>query len=331
MARSTAAKRVTVIGGGSGSFQILTGLKDIPGLEIRSIVSMMDNGGDSGVHRDDYGVLPPGDLRRCLVALSEETQLLRDLFQYRFEEGSLSGRSVGNLLMVALSQVLEDDRKALEAVSQLLKIRGEVVPVTWDRSHLHALLEDDTELVGERSIDSCNARRAAIASVRLEPVATANTRAEEVIADADFIVLGPGDLYTSVIANLLVEGIAQNVRESPARLIYMLNLMTKPGETDDMSAHDHVREIARYCGRVPDVVLAHAGTIPDDLRERYMAELARQVSVDENELCTLGVKQVVRRSLMSGHSYVRHDPQQVAAALQELMAVSNIERAVNAE
>ena len=312
-------KRITVVGGGAGSYQVLTGLKDVVGTDVRSIVSMMDNGGDSGVYRDDYGVLPPGDLRRCLVALSEEAPLMRELFQYRFEEGSLEGRSVGNLLMVALTHVLDDEREAVETLGKLLKIRGEVVPVTWDRCHLHATLIDGEKLVGERAIDRCPGPRAAIDSVSLHPSAEANPRALEVIGDADCVVLAPGDLYTSVIANLLVDGIAQAIAAAPGKLVCVLNLMTKPGETEGMSARDHVAELARYCGRVPDVVLAHSGPIPQKLLARYAAERASRVEVDEDSLHALGVEQVMQAPLMSGHSYVRHDAKRVAAALAELV------------
>ncbi len=313
-------KKVTVIGGGSGSYQLLTGLKARPGLEIRSIVSMMDSGGDSGDHRDDFGVLPPGDLRRCLVALSEETELVRELFQYRFDEAWLSGRSLGNLLMLALTRMRGSEKAAVAAVSQLLKVRGEVVPVTWDDAHLHARLADGTTLAGETAIDQRRDGTPGIDSVYLHPAAAANPRALEVIADADYVILAPGDLYTSVIANLVVGGVREALRATPARLVYVQNLMTKPGETKGYTAARHVAEVARYAGRVPDVVLAHRGGIPEHLRERYRAECACEVVIDSDALYALGVAEVMRADLMSGQSYVRHDPDRLAAALLELFA-----------
>ncbi len=320
MSSSEVTRKVTVIGGGSGSYQVLTGLKEHVELDIRSIVSMTDSGGDSGNYRDDFGVLPPGDMRRCLVALSEETELMRQLFQYRFDEAWLSGRSVGNLLMFALTRVLGDQKAAIEAVSTILKIRGEVVPVTWQAAHLCAVLADGHELVGECAIDrrppSC---RQPIASVRLEPRVDANPRALEVIADADFLVLAPGDLYTSLIANLLVGGISEAICRSNAQLIYIQNLMTKPGETDGYTASHHVDEIRRYAGRIPDVVLAHQGGMPDHLRSRYEAERACQVAIDTDALYALGVGEVMRAPLMSGQSFARHDPVAVAAAMMELI------------
>lgn len=317
-------RKVTVIGGGSGSYQLLSGLKAEPSLEIRSIVSMTDSGGDSGDYRDDFGVLPPGDLRRCLVALSEETELMRELFQYRFDEAWLSGRSVGNLLMLALTRMRGSEQAAVAAVSQILKIRGEVVPVTWDAAHLHARLGDGTTLAGETAIDRRGSGALApIEAVYLEPRASANPRALEVIADADYLILAPGDLYTSLIANLLVDGVAEALAASPGYLIYVQNLMTKPGETTGYSASRHAAEIARYARRVPDVVVAHQGGIPEHLRARYRAECAREVEIDIEALYTLGVREVLRASLMSGQSYVRHDPDKLAEALLALFDASD--------
>ena len=312
-------RAVTVIGGGTGSFHVLSGLRRRSELEIRSIVTMMDSGGDSGRLRDEFGLLPPGDLRRCLVALSGESALLRDLFSFRFEEASLEGRSFGNLFVLALTRTLGSERAAIEALSRLLDVRGRVLPVTWDHAHLFAELRDGTLLEGEANIGvpQCGST-APIERVYLEPRAQANPDAVEAILGSDFVVLAPGDLYTSSIPNLLVEGIAEAIRETSARLVYILNLMTRYGETHGYSASRHVAELARYAGRMPDAVLANVGEIPRSLTARYEAEDAHPVVFDEEALSALGVAHVVRAPLCCGTSLVRHDPERTADALEAL-------------
>ncbi|MGH0032334.1 MAG: gluconeogenesis factor YvcK family protein [Myxococcota bacterium] len=312
-------RAVTVIGGGTGSFHVLSGLRRRPDLEIRSVVTMMDSGGDSGRLRDEFGLLPPGDLRRCLVALSGESDLLRDLFGFRFEEAPLEGRSFGNLFVLALTRTLGSEKAAIDALSRLLDVRGRVLPVTWDHPHLYAELADGTLLEGEANIGVPDVPSAApIERVYLEPPARANPDALDAIASSDFVVLAPGDLYTSSIPNLLVDGIGDALRRTPARLVYILNLMTRYGETSGYPASRHVSELARYAGRVPDAVLANRGEIPAALTARYEAEAAHPVELDEDELARLGVRHVVRAPVMSGTSLVRHDPERTAEALEAL-------------
>lgn len=312
-------RAVTVIGGGTGSFHVLSGLRRRSEFEIRSIVTMMDSGGDSGRLRDEFGLLPPGDLRRCLVALSGESALLRDLFGFRFEEPPLEGRSFGNLFVLALTRTLGSERAAIEALSRLLDLRGRVLPVTWDHAHLFAELADGTTLEGEANIGVPEAESAApIRRVYLKPPAAANPDAVEAIRSSDFVVLAPGDLYTSSIPNLLVEGIGEALRETPAKLVYILNLMTRYGETTGYSASQHVAELARYGGRVPDGVVANRGHIPSSLAARYEAEAAHPVVFDEEALRELGVRHILRAPVMSATSLVRHDPERTADALAQL-------------
>jgi len=314
-------RSVTVIGGGTGSFHVLTGLRARPGLEIRSIVTMMDSGGDSGRLRDEFGLLPPGDVRRCLVALSDESTLLRDLFSFRFEEEPLSGRSFGNLFVLALTRILGSEKAAIAALQRLLDVRGEVLPVTWDHAHLAARLADGTVVEGEANIDvPKHDPRIPIEAVYLEPRATANPDALRAIENSDFVVLAPGDLYTSTIPNLLVEGVPEALQRTPAKLIYLLNLMTRSGETMGYSASRHVAEIGRYARRIPDAVLAHRGPIPKALTERYEAEEARPVELDLEALRDLGVRRIEQAPLMSGASLVRHDPLRTGEALERLFA-----------
>ena len=315
--------RFTVIGGGTGSFTLLTGLRSYRELDVRSIVTMMDSGGDSGRLRDEFGVLPPGDLRRCLVALSEESELLRQLFSFRFEETPLEGRHFGNLLFLAITKILGSEREAVDAIARLLKIRGQVLPITWDNVHLYAELADGNVVAGEANIDVPKHDPAIpIRRVYLDGEAAANPDAVRAIAESDLIVFAPGDLYTSTIPNLLVKGIPEALQQARAPIVYVVNMMTKYGETNGYAASHHVNQIARYAGRVPDAVLAHQGRgkIPAELEDRYLAEQAHPVRIDAGPLHDLGVATVRRADVMSATSLVRHDPVRTARALMDLYA-----------
>jgi uncharacterized cofD-like protein len=317
--RSDGRRRVTVIGGGTGSFNLLVGLKPHDKLQLTSIVTMTDSGGDSGRLRTEFNVLPPGDLRRCLVALSNESPLLRSLFNYRFEDEPLRGRQLGNLVMLALSRLLGSERQGIDALHRLLNIRGRVLPISWDKVHLCAELADGRVIEEEANIDvpkhdpSIPIRR-----VYLCPEAEANPEALAAISNSDYVVLAPGDLYTSTVPNLLVRGVPEVICQSSARLVYVVNLMTKRGETLGYPASRHIDELIRYGGRAPDAVVVHAGRVPVDMAERYLAEEARPVTIDEDAVRALGVKVVKTASVMSESSKARHDPDRTALALLEL-------------
>ncbi len=313
-------RTVTVIGGGNGSFHILTGLKSYAeDLWIQSIVTMMDSGGDSGRLRDEFGLLPVGDLRRVLVALSEETPLIQDLFSFRFLEAPLEGRSFGNLFFLALTKILGSEQEAIEAISRILKIRGRVIAVTWDHAHLYAELSNGTVVAGEGNIDvRKDDLSIPIKRVYLNPEARANLEAIDAIRESDFVVLAPGNLYTSTLPNLLVQGIPAALQKTKASLIYVVNIMTRHGETDNYAASHHVEQIVRYCGRVPDAVLAHRGQIPQELASKYEQEHSYPVTVDTENLYKMGVSIVKSRNVMSLTSLVRHDPARTARALVEL-------------
>ena len=312
---------VSVIGGGTGSFHVLSGLRPLPDLSIRSIVTMMDSGGDSGRLRDEFGVLPPGDIRRCLIALSEESSLLRNLFTFRFDEAPLEGRSFGNLLFLALTRTLGSEPHAVEAIGRILKIRGRVVPVTWDHAHLFARLANGTVIEGEANINvPQHDSSVPIEQVYLEPSARANPEALGAIQESDYVVLAPGDLYTSTIPNLLVEGVPEALQRTRARIVYVMNLMTRYGETWGYSAARHVEELIAYGGRAPDVVLAHDGEIPRALAARYEKEAAHPVELDIAALHELGVEIVETADLASTSSLLRHDPARTGAALSRIFA-----------
>jgi uncharacterized cofD-like protein len=316
-----------VMGGGTGSFSLLSGLRH-HAVDLSSIVTMMDSGGNSGVLRDSYGVLPPGDLRRCLIALSDESQMLRDILSYRFEEPPLTGHNLGNLFFLALSLQSGSEKLAIESIGKMLKIKGRVIPVTWDHSHLTAEIEGGEVIQGEGNIDVRGDENPAlpprdlsrsIERVYLAPPASANPDAIEAIERAQVVILAPGDLYTSTLPNLLVGGIPEAIQKVEAPFIYVLNLMTKHGETDGYSASRHIEEIKRYAGRTPDAVLIHDGSVPDDLITRYDDEHAQPVEVDFDKMRALGVSVTWQRDIMSADSLVRHDPTRTAAALVELV------------
>lgn len=243
--------KVVTIGGGTGSYVALTGLKKYP-LKLTAIVSMLDSGGSSGKLRDELGVLPPGDVRQCLVALSESSRLLRNMFNYRFEEGGLKGHSFGNIFLSTLEKQTGSMKKAIAEVGKILRIRGNVVPVTFTKNtNLCVNLEDGKTIVGETHIDVVEnkEKRAPIVKAYLKPKAEINEDAKAAILQADFIVIGPGDLYTSIIPNLLVTGVSTAIKESKAKKIFVLNLMTKYGQTSGYTAQKHIEVLEKYLGK----------------------------------------------------------------------------------
>jgi uncharacterized cofD-like protein len=316
----TPRRAVTVIGGGTGSFQVLSGLREHDDLALSSVVAISDSGGDSGRLRDEFGILPPGDLRRCFLALCEDSGMLRDLFSYRFEDEALKGRQLGNLFYVALTRMYGSEQAAVRALHRLLKVRGRVLPVSWDKVHLCAELADGRLLRGETHIDRPRHDPAIhIRRVFLDPPAAPNPEALEIIAASDLLVLAPGDLFTSLVATLLVRGVPEALRASAAPLIYLPNLMTKRGETDGFSVSHFVEQVARYAGRVPDAVLVHQGRLPDELTRRYMMEEAQPVDIDESRVLALGVRIVQLADLVARQSLVRHDPARTAVGLRALL------------
>ena len=315
---------VVVIGGGTGNFSVLSGLKDHD-LDLTAVVAMSDSGGSSGRLRDELGQLPPGDIRQCLVALAgdaEQGAMVRRLFTHRFSMGEgLEGHSVGNLLLAALTEITGAHDRAIEAASRLLNIRGRVLPVTLTNSHLHAMLTDGRELEEEALIDTRGSEEGVeIDHVFLSPPAYAFPPVLDAIEGADLVVLAPGDLYTSLVPNLLAEGICEAIRATKARLVYITNLMTKPGETDGFTAERFVSEVNRYIGdetRI-DVVVVNSATFSDRVRQRYLQLGARPVEYDIASMNAL-VPWVVESELVAEGIFVRHDPDKLASAVISLI------------
>jgi uncharacterized cofD-like protein len=261
--------RIVLFGGGTGSFTLLQGLKKLTP-HLTAIVSMSDDGGSTGILRDELGVLPPGDVRQCLVALSDLPEV-RDLFGYRFEAGRLKGQSLGNIILSGLELQYGNFEDAVRIAGDLLHSRGAVVPVTFDK---HVLVVDDGSRVhrGEHIIDGPLPLSTA-ATVRLEPLAQLNPQAREAIMAADMIIIAPGSLHTSLLPILAVSGMAAALKATPAKVVSVTNLINKPGQTDDWHVVDYAKQLERYMGDgVLDVVLYNSEPITDTLLQKYASE-----------------------------------------------------------
>ncbi len=315
--------RVVVIGGGTGSYTALQGLKRYTDL-LTAVVSVADDGGSSGRLRDEFGHLPPGDLRKCLLALSpsdEAGEVLRRLLDYRFDRGEgLDGHNFGNLLLTALTEVTGGPELAIREVSRLLQIRGRVLPVTLHDTRLVAELDDGTVIRGEANIDVRTVKlEVPIRRVYLDPEPEVYPETREALLQADVIVIGPGDLYTTVLPNLLVRGVPQAIRESSGAKVFVCNLMTKHGETDGFRASDFVTEALRYLGPGGAInhLLLNAAPFQHEVLERYAQEHSFPAENDI-ERCQELVGTVVSTSLASSGTLARHDPELLAQQVLQI-------------
>ncbi len=314
-------KKLVRIGGGSSAYTLLNGLKQLP-VDITAVVTMFDSGGSSGVLRDEYGVLPPGDIRRTLAALAEgqKGEILRNLFNYRFKEnGSVGGHSFGNLFLTALASIYGSDIEAIRKASELLDVRGHVIPVSLDKSHIHAILEDGTDIAGETNIDvPKHDGSARIAKLYLEPKAKIFEEADAAIREADIIIIGPGDLYTSVIPNLLVSGMREALAASKAQKVVICNLMTKWGETHGFCASDMVKELLTYSGLGKfDYAICNTSRMDESLVKAYEAEKKYPMKCDDG-LAQYADK-VITGDFFSEADIARHDAEKVAGEISKLL------------
>lgn len=325
-------RNVVVIGGGTGSFAVLRGLKDRVE-NLTALVSMADDGGSTGALRDELGVLPPGDVRQCLVALSDASDELRSLFNYRFEDGAMRGHSFGNLFISAVEKMAGDFAGAVKLAGDVLRIKGRVVPITLDDVRLSATLGDGSTIRGQHNIDMASLKRDdKPLRLHLEPVAHINPEADEALLSADLIVIAPGDIYTSLGPLLIVDGVSAALRASNARVVYVCNLVTKPGHTDGFSVADHAAEIERFAGGpVLDYVLYNTARPDPALFEKYKRE--GELLVDTSDAGTASSHyQTIGASLLAPgaapsaagdalartRSFIRHDGRAVADALLNL-------------
>ena len=320
--------RIVVIGGGTGSFTLLQALKwTTPNLT--ALVNMADDGGSSGMLRDELGVLPPGDVRQCLVALSRSPKI-RDLFGYRFEEGTLEGHSFGNLFLTALEKLTGSFAEAVETASEVLNITGKVLPITLDNVRLVLKASDGFTVRGEGKIDVLHfSKPGHKPELSLDPRAAINPEAREALLDAELIVIAPGDIYTSIGPLLIVDGVAEALRQTKARVAYVCNLVVKPGQTNGMSVADHAAEIERFAGSpVLDYVLYNTAEPPLAMLEHYVHDQEFLVEIKPKQLKkatyqALGYPLIASRQatidphdkLAAHRSLIRHDATAVAAAL----------------
>ena len=314
-------KRIVVIGGGTGTYTVLSALKDYP-VYLSAIVSMADDGGSSGVLREEFGILPTGDVRRALVALSKHPdELLAKLFTYRFREGGLDGHNFGNLIITALERICGDFEKALLEASRLLAVeKGEVIPVTLSNVRLFAELEDGTVIRGETNIDiPRHDGEKVINKIWLEPEARANPRALRAIRQADLIVIGPGDLYTSIIPNLLVRRVCEAIWQTKAKKVFVCNLMTKYGETHGFVAGDFVAVLENYLGQgILDAIILNNQKPSESILKKYRKE--RAFFIDPFLARPAGSKKpkVIKTNLIRKGDLARHDHKKLAEAILKL-------------
>jgi len=313
--------KIVAIGGGTGLSTILRGLKEITS-NITAVVTVMDDGGSSGRLRRELKMLPPGDIRNCIIALAEDESKIAEIFQYRFRKrGSLNGHSLGNLVIAAMKEMTGSFDKAIEEMSYILNIRGQVLPATLEHADLVAEMEDGKLVKGECAI-AADPRR--IKRMKLsKPKVPAYPKVLKEIKAADIIVLGPGSLFTSLIPNLLVQGIAKEIEKSEAIKFYVVNLMTQPGETEDFTVTDHIKKLAEYIDiSTFDYVITNMAEVPKDLLKRYRKDNSAPVKNDLSDGNKWGLA-VVRASLLDiveleGKPTVKHDAKKLAKLIAEL-------------
>jgi uncharacterized cofD-like protein len=309
--------RIVVIGGGTGLSVLLKGLKKYTS-RLTAIVTVTDDGGSSGRLRAEMGVLPPGDIRNCLVALAETETLMDKVFQHRFQAGNgLQGHTLGNLLLVAMSEIAGGFISAIQEVSKVLAVRGVVLPATLEPVVLAATMENGSTVVGETRIREHEGKIERISLVPDQCLPVPETL--KAIQEADAIILGPGSLYTSIIPNLLVKGVAESLTEAKAPIIYVSNIMTEKGETDGFTAADHLQAIQRHLNQqLIDYVIVNSGVIDEDRLSRYRQEKAIPVLPAYEEIQAMGIK-IIKRDLVSDDDVAWHDSDKLARAVLALL------------
>ena len=309
--------KIVVIGGGTGLSTMLRGLKYYTS-NITAIVTVGDNGGGSGVLREDLGMLPPGDIRNCILALADTEPIMEELLQYRFKDGRLKNQSFGNLFLAAMDGISDNFEDAVQKMSSVLAVTGKVLPVTLDDMQLVAELENGNTVLGESEIpEEAIKQHSRIKKLKIEPE-TAEPLDESIkaIKEADAIIMGPGSLYTSVISNLLVNKIGTAVRKSDAIKIYVSNIMTQPGETDGFTVTDHLKTLRKYGGKdIVNYVITNNGTVPCDVRERYEKEGSEVVKFNKKEVKDLGINYVEEDLVKIDGGYVKHNADKLSEVL----------------
>lgn len=331
---SSNLKKVVVIGGGTGTFTLLTGLKEYENLDISAIVTMADDGGSNRVLRDEFGLLPTSGIRQAMVALSQDVTLLRRLFEYRYYQGTgISGMTFGNLFIAAVSDILGSQKEAIQETSNLLGVQGHILPVSYEKTSLVATYEGGTEVIGEHYIDAPTSKLAKqkIINLRSIPKIKLDDDAKKAILQADMIILGPGDLYTNTIANLIAGGVKEAIESSMAKVVFVMNLMSRLGETYNYKSGDFLEDLSLYLNpdRL-DYVILNTETSPSPAVLKKYHEQGQGI-VEDDLGSTWHRAQIVRARMRSSHrpetakgdklvrSMVRHDPALLAKVITKLL------------
>lgn len=324
-------KKITVLGGGTGSYVVLTALKQSAMVDIAAIVTMMDSGGSTGKLRDQLGVLPPGDLRQCLVALSEAPEIWRKLFTYRFDKGDLQGHNFGNLFISALEKISGSYDEVLDEVHYVMQCSGRVYPAILNHANIQVRYDTGRIVESETLLDEANPDGGVVVEAKAVPSVKANPQAIQRILDSDYIIAGPGDLYSSLISIALAEGLSDACVKSKATFIYIMNLMTKSSQTKGYTAKHHIDDFTKYYRRTPDVCIINSAPIPQDMVDQYREHGEEPVQNDltpqnfkghilEADLVDLTGYHSDNEKLAASfaHSIVRHDEEKLRKVLNQI-------------
>jgi len=338
-------KKIVTIGGGTGSFVLLSGLKNYP-VHLSAIVSMADDGGSTGVLRDELGVLPPGDIRQCLVALSDSSEKMRELMNYRFERGTLKGHNFGNLLLSALEKINKGFLKGLEEASQILNVKGEVIPVTDSDVNLYMELKNGKVLKGEpRNSTKLSLRgehqinvnfeieKRGIKKFYLNPKVKANKKVIQRIREADMVIIGPGNLYCSILPNFLVAGISEAVHESKATVVFNCNLVNKKGHTEKFTLDDRefLIPFIREASPVTSIGMRYGASPVTSIRMRYGARAKRNYKIILTPLLNTEAPKFSKADALAEHrAFIRHDPDKLAKVLMFLLELEENKNLIKA-
>lgn len=316
------------VGGGTGSYTVLSGLKNLPDVSLTALVSMSDDGGSTGILRDELGVLPPGDVRQCLVALSEHSDIVRNLMNYRFSEGTLKGHSFGNIFLAALEKVTGDFIKGVEVASEILKVNGNVIPITSDKAELTIRLLNGKILDGENNIQDANTQDVGIKDIFYKNDVKLNENAREAILKADYIILGPGNYYCSIIPNLIVNGFKEAVIESKAKIILPINLINKSGHTTHWKVSNYVNDLEKHLNKLIDIILVNDEMPSGEQIERYKKEggdLVEDNFMDNRVVRDAFLSHVIFDKakgdvIPSTKGFIRHDSDKLANCIKKIIS-----------
>ena len=323
-------KNIVTVGGGTGSYAVLSGLKNLPDISLTALVSMADDGGSTGILMDELGVLPPGDVRQCLVALSDHAEIVRELMNYRFTNGGLKGHSFGNIFLAALEKVAGDFVKGVEIASEILKVKGKVIPVTQNPAKLCIKLSNGKIIKGEVKIQSdTTIQTYGLEKIYYEKNVLLNEHAKKALLDADIIILGPGNYYCSVIPNLIVKGFKETVKKSKAKIIFPVNLTNKLEHTASWKVSNYVKDIEKYLGKPVDFILVNNKKPSAEQIKSYEQEEGKEVLVKDDFddpriirasfLSPVIYKTQHKKAIKAPRGFIRHDSKKLANCIKKII------------